>query len=117
MDDFLPLIKELENDDMCDISISKNQSVTEQTIKPIEYFCDFVFCLDITGGMDHLLRSIREVIAKLHNRLESYYSEDDSKKLASVRVKIVAFRDVYFDGKYWLETSDFLSCHHKLTSF
>lgn len=107
MDAFLPLIKELENDDMCYISISKKQSVTEQAIKPIEYFYDFVFCLDITGGMDPLLRSIREVIANLYNRFERYYSEYYNKKIASLRVKIIAFRDVYCDGKYWLETSDF----------
>lgn len=107
MDAFLPLIKELENDDMCDISISKNQSVTEQTIKPIEYFYDFVFCLDITGGMDPLLRSIREVIANLFNRFERYHSGYYNKKMVSLRVKIIAFRNVYCDGKYWLETSDF----------
>ena len=89
------------------MSTSDNSIIIEQII-PIEYFCDFVFCLDITGGMAPLLRNFKKAIVNLHNMLEELYLEY-SRKIVSLRVKIIAFRDIYFDGQYWLETSDFFS--------
>lgn len=89
------------------MSTSDNSIIIEPII-PIEYFCDFVFCLDITGGMAPLLRNFKKAIVNLHNMLEELYLEY-SRKIVSLRVKIIAFRDIYFDGQYWLETSNFFS--------
>ena len=111
MDEFLSLLKEM---DVKDTSLSDDNSVNEETDKKIKFFCDieyffdYVFCIDVTSDMTSLLKTIKEVCANLYNRNKDFFSNYSSnKKLDSLRVKIIAFRDVYWDEKYWIETSDF----------
>ena len=100
MDEFLCLLKEMDND-------KTSNSIFEPAFTQIEHFCDYVFCIDITAGMAPLINNIKEIITNLYNRAKTYYSKYDNRKLVSLRVRIIAFRDVYLDGKQWLETSDF----------
>lgn len=61
MDEFLCLLKEMDND-------KTSNSIFEPAFTQIEHFCDYVFCIDITAGMAPLINNIKEIITNLYNR-------------------------------------------------
>lgn len=79
------------------------QEAAEQSMK---YAVDLVFCIDKTSSMVPLIRRVKENALKFHEDL-SARMEEMNKRIDELRIRVVAFGDIYADGDDWLEESDF----------
>jgi hypothetical protein len=62
-----------------------------------DYPIDFVFCIDATGSMGPLIEKVKNHALKFHEDLEKKMAERN-KRVSSLRIKLVVFRDFYADG-------------------
>lgn len=63
----------------------------------ISYNVDMVFCIDVTGSMDHIIEIVRNNALNLHQDVKACM-DSKGKHVDSLRVRIVAFRDYSWDG-------------------
>ena len=72
------------------------------------YVVDLVFCVDATGGMNFILDLLKDnalnVYAGIQKRLTNMMIE-----LTQLRIRIVAFRDYYYDKENAMLVSDFFT--------
>lgn len=79
------------------------QEAVEQSLK---YAVDLVFCIDKTGSMVPLIRRVKKNALKFHEDLMARM-EEMNKRIDDLRIRVVAFGDVYADGADWLKESEF----------
>ncbi|MDO5133812.1 MAG: vWA domain-containing protein [Eubacteriales bacterium] len=63
----------------------------------ITYGVDIVLCIDATGSMEPILDSVKEHALNFHRDFQAVM-ENKHKRVSSLRVRIVAFRDYMADG-------------------
>ena len=63
----------------------------------ITYNVDMVFCIDATGSMGGVIDMVKEHALKFYEDVTTAMSEK-KKAVATLRVRIVAFRDYVADG-------------------
>lgn len=116
-DDFIRLLDELDRITDEPLKEKRNQRVVENPAEMYKnetkrYFIDFVFCIDASNGMDYLLERIKTILSELFSKCESHLLESNFPlicELACLRVKIIAFRDIFSDGDQWLTLSGFFN--------
>ena len=74
----------------------------------VDYGVDLVFCIDSTMSMDHILDLVK------NNALNFYSDFTDvmtakHKNVSQLRVRIVAFRDYYYDQENAMMVTDFFN--------
>ena len=72
----------------------------------MDYGVDLVFCIDATMSMDHILDTVK------NNALNFYQDFRDEmdrkhKRVGDLRIRIVAFRDYYYDREKAMMVTDF----------
>lgn len=80
------------------------------------YGVDLVFCIDATMSMDHILDTVK------NNALNFYQDFTDvmtskHKKVSSLRIRIVAFRDYLADGENAMLITDFFNLPEQAADF
>jgi len=70
------------------------------------YTVDLVLCIDATGSMVPLIRSVKKMALKLHEDIVEK-CEDMEKHVEELRVKVISFRDYYIDEFPMTETEFF----------
>lgn len=72
----------------------------------ITYAVDIVLCIDLTGSMYPIIDRVKESALSFNDQLRAAL-EADHKHIDQLRVRVIGFRDFYFDGKESIEASDF----------
>lgn len=71
-----------------------------------DYGVDIVMCIDATGSMRPIIEEVKEnalnFCTKFHESMDA-----NGKNVASLRIKVIAFRDYGCDGSRAMEESDF----------
>lgn len=69
---------------------------------------DLIFVIDITGSMSHTIKTVKDTVLGLYDRLRTDLAEK-GRDIQELRVKVIGFRDFEFDGERALEESEFFS--------
>ena len=82
----------------------------------MDYGVDLVFCIDATMSMDHILDTVK------NNALNFYQDFKDEmdrkhKRVASLRIRIVAFRDYYYDREKAMLVTNFFHLPEQAEEF
>jgi hypothetical protein len=72
------------------------------------YAVDIAFCIDCTGSMRPYLESAKSTAERFHDLLAEEMASKD-KRVGQLRVRIVAYRDLGFDGPDAMEATRFFS--------
>ncbi len=72
----------------------------------MNYNVDLVFCIDVTKSMDAILDTVKNNALNFYTDFQKVMSQK-SKPVARLRIRIVAFRDYYYDGDEAMLVTDF----------
>lgn len=81
-----------------------------------EFAIDIVFCVDCTFSMRPYLTSVKATASSFDTMLAAAMAEKD-KRTSQVRVRVIAYRDLDYDGQEWLEESPFFVVPEQLGEF
>jgi hypothetical protein len=74
----------------------------------ITYAVDLVLCIDETGSMGPIIEDVKKHALSFSDDLRKVLDEK-GKEIATLRVRVIGFRDFYFDGNNSVEQSDFFT--------
>lgn len=92
------------------------QDKSEAQAPSMKYAVDLVFCIDKTGSMVPLVRRVKANALKFHEDL-SAKMEEMNKRIDELRIRVIAFGDVWADGPNWLEVSDFFELPDQIVEY
>ena len=72
----------------------------------VTYGVDLVFCIDVTMSMDHILDTVKNNALRFYQDFQTIMSKKH-KKVSELRIRIIAFRDYYYDGDEAMLVTDF----------
>jgi hypothetical protein len=72
----------------------------------VSYSVDIVFCIDVTGSMDPILDAVKANALGFYDDVQTNLVAK-GKNVAQLRVRVVAFRDLFADGDAAIEESPF----------
>jgi len=75
-------------------------------LQSLKYHVDLVMVIDITGSMGHIIREVRSAAISFHDQLSTRMSAK-GKRVAKLRVRVVAFRDMFADQECFIESRFF----------
>ena len=85
--------------------------ITEQEqqggLGTMDVYADIVYCLDVTQSMRPIIEKVKETALNLHNLLQEKMISRYQRNIRQLRIKVIAFRDIYADGDYAFEISPF----------
>lgn len=82
---------------------------------PLTYHVDLALCIDCTGSMRGTLQSVKEAALDFQSMFKSRM-EDKGKIITSMRVRVIAFRDIFADDPAF-EVSDFYNLDQEPEEF
>jgi len=71
------------------------------------YLVDIVLCIDCTGSMNPVIQEVKNRALEFAPALDALMKEK-GKRIDDLRVRVVAFRDVFADDAAWLSTTGFI---------
>lgn len=74
----------------------------------ISYGVDLVFCIDVTKSMDHILNTVIQNALRFYQDFQNMM-ERKHKSVSELRIRIIAFRDYYYDGDKAMMVTDFFN--------
>ncbi|MCS6822602.1 MAG: VWA domain-containing protein [Microscillaceae bacterium] len=72
----------------------------------LKYTVDIVMCIDTTGSMSPIIGKVKENALKFYEDLDAVM-QAKGKAIDTLRVKVIAFKDYYYDGNDAMRVSDF----------
>ena len=69
---------------------------------------DLVLCIDVTSSMLPIINMVKDMALSLYDDIVSTFAIK-KRKVINFRVKVIPFRDYYYDGKYAMTESRFFS--------
>ncbi len=90
-------------DDCSDDSIDDDAKVSS-SLRPC--LVDIVLCIDVTSGMGIILNNVKKFALDLYDNVITN-AHKRHKDIKQLRVKVIAFRDYFWDGPYAMEESKF----------
>jgi hypothetical protein len=82
----------------------------------LEYAVDLVLCIDKTGSMSPVIDRVKQNALRLYEDLTNKLAEKH-KAVNQLRVRVIAFGDIYADHDRWLLASDFLRLPDQADAF
>lgn len=70
------------------------------------YEVDLVFCIDATMSMDIILDKVKENAINFYQDFQNIMDEK-GKKISQLRIRLIAFRDYYYDKQNAMMVTDF----------
>ena len=74
----------------------------------IHYGVDLVFCIDATGSMGPLLDTVKQNALNFYKDFMATMEEHE-KSVEQLRIRIIAFRDYYYDREDAMLVTDFFT--------
>lgn len=74
----------------------------------VSYGVDLVFCIDVTNSMDHILDTVKTNALRFYQDFQNTM-EKKHKSVSELRIRIIAFRDYFYDGDQAMLVTDFFS--------
>ena len=93
-----------------------NRGARVTTQSGLEYAVDLVLCIDKTGSMSPVIAKVKENALRLHNDLKIKLNEKH-KSVSQLRIRVIAFGDIYADKDRWLLSSEFLKLPDEASAF
>ena len=72
------------------------------------YEVDLVFCIDATGSMDPILDKVKENALNFYQDFQNVM-EEKKKRVSQLRIRIIAFRDYYYDKEDAMMVTNFFN--------
>lgn len=82
----------------------------------LKYGVDLVFCIDTTMSMDHILDIVKSNALNFYNDFQKKMQEKN-KYVETLRVRIVAFRDYYYDREKAMMVTNFFELPAQAAEF
>ena len=82
----------------------------------LEYAVDLVLCIDKTGSMLPVIDFVKQNALRLHGDLKVKLDEK-GKPLSRLRIRVIAFGDLYHDKDQWLLSSGFFNLPEQEDAF
>lgn len=82
----------------------------------LEYAVDIVLCIDKTGSMSPVIDKVKANATRLHDDLKIKLDEK-GKPMSQLRIRVIAFGDIYADKDRWLQSSEFFKLPAQVDAF
>jgi hypothetical protein len=82
----------------------------------LEYTVDMVMCIDATGSMAPIIERVKENAQRFYEDLMEVMARKD-KSIDALRVKVIVYRDYYYDGDESMHQSDFFALPQEKEAF
>lgn len=83
---------------------------------PFSYDVDLVLCIDATKSMEPVIQMVKENAKRLPDDILREAASKD-KRINSLRIRLLIFRDYLVDGDHAIETTDFLDMPEQKEQF
>lgn len=80
------------------------------------YQVDLVLCIDCTRSMGQLLGNVQALAHQFHDDLQAVMKRKN-KRISELRVRVIGFRDFFYDDAPALEVSDFFTLPKQTQEF
>ena len=88
---------------------SSVETMKQDALGAISTKVDIVFCIDVTGSMQPTIQKVKDLTLSLYDDLISTMDSEYQRRVDTMRVKVIAFRDYYCDGNQAMLESDFFT--------
>jgi len=82
----------------------------------LSYAVDIVLCIDKTGSMEPIIDAVKTNALKFESDLQKFMVEK-GRPVDKLRVRVIAFGDIYHDKGNWLKDSDFIPLPERKEEF
>ncbi len=82
----------------------------------LEYAVDLVLCIDKTGSMAPVIETVKHNAVRLHDDFKIKL-EEKHKSVSQLRVRVIAFGDIYADRDQWVRSSEFFNLPDEAPAF
>ncbi len=80
------------------------------------YGVDLVFCIDVTMSMDHILDTVKKNALRFYQDFQ-VIMKNKHKNVSELRIRIIAFRDYYYDREQAMLVTDFFHLPDQAADF
>ena len=80
------------------------------------YVVDLVFCIDVTMSMDPILNTVKDNALRFYQDFQKIM-EQKHKTVSELRIRIVAFRDYFYDREQAMLVTDFFEFPRQAEDF
>lgn len=88
-------------------SVDTTAVETPSTGVQTSYLVDIVLCIDCTGSMEPVIEQVKQNAIEFSPRLDELMRAR-GKRIDELRVRVVAFRDLFVDDADWLSATGFI---------
>ncbi|TAG01252.1 MAG: VWA domain-containing protein [Cytophagia bacterium] len=85
-------------------------------MQTLQYTVDILMCIDATGSMQPIIDKVKSNALRFYEDLMNVM-EVKNKHIDTLRVKVIMFRDYYYDGEFSLEESNFFTLPQEKEKF
>ncbi len=78
------------------------------TRQSLDYSIDIVVCIDATISMRHVINEVKDGVMTLPRRIKNAMALRKDKELTQLRMKVILFRDFYYDEEALVESPFFV---------
>jgi hypothetical protein len=82
----------------------------------LTYVVDLVFCIDVTMSMDHILDTVKKNALRFYQDFQ-VIMKNKHKNVSELRIRIIAFRDYYYDREQAMLVTDFFHLPDQAADF
>ena len=82
----------------------------------LTYGVDLVFCIDVTMSMDHVLDTVKNNALRFYQDFQ-VIMKNKHKTVSELRIRIIAFRDYYYDREQAMLVTDFFHLPDQAADF
>ncbi len=82
----------------------------------LSYGVDLVFCIDSTGSMDHIIDTVKNNALNFYQDFMNVMNEKN-KHVESLRVRLISFKDYYYDRENAMMVTDFFNLPEQAEDF
>ncbi len=85
-------------------------------MQTLKYTVDIIMCIDATGSMQPIIDKVKTNAISFYDDLMNTM-QAKNKHIDTLRVKVIMFRDYYYDGEFSLEESNFFTLPQEKENF
>lgn len=100
---------ELKLEEENPIGYTEESSVLQDALGAMTTYVDIVFCIDCTGSMSPIINTVKNLTLGFYDDLIKTMADSYQRKVETLRVKVIAFRDYYCDGDQAMKESEFFT--------
>ena len=82
----------------------------------VNYGVDLVFCIDVTNSMDHILDTVKDNALRFYQDFKETMDKK-KKSVSELRIRIIAFRDYFYDKEQAMLVTDFFQFPEQAEDF